>query len=84
MTGLDNKYIYDEVVEVSEDYFGPAANRFIDRIISNHLKKPPNKITRKDIKNIVSWTKLALGLITSNQEDIDEFISRLEKLGNNK
>jgi hypothetical protein len=41
--------IYLSLVSITGDYLGPAAERFIDRQISNHLEKEPQTITKKDV-----------------------------------
>ena len=72
--------LYDQMVEVTADYLGPAADRFIDRQIQSHLGKKPEEITRKDITTLISWSKLAMALLTSDNAIVDEFTDRLHAL----
>lgn len=71
---------YDEVMAVAEDYFGPAAQRMMGRLISNHLQKDPAAITTDDLEALTKWTRLAASLVTEDREAVDEFVERLRRL----
>jgi siroheme synthase (precorrin-2 oxidase/ferrochelatase) len=73
--------LYKQVVAVTTDYLGPAAIRFIDRQIENHLRKEPEDLKRSDLKILADWSRLALGLLTEDTRLIDEFTERLVALG---
>lgn len=79
---LKQRLLYREVTDIAEDYLGPVAPRFIDRIIENHLHIPPSEMTAKDLPKLITWVKLSVSLVTDQQDDIDEFVSRLEHLTN--
>lgn len=64
--------VYDQVVDITEDYLGPAADRFIKRQISFHLKKKPNELTVKDIPKLAEWIKVSLGLLTQDKAMVDK------------
>lgn len=70
--------IIDQVLEVSRDYLGPAAERFLDRQITTHLKKQPEKLTANDLKKIIDWLKLSMAVLTDNSKLVDEYALRLE------
>ena len=72
--------LYREVTNIAEDYLGPAAPRFISRIIENHLHKGPDEVTREDMPKIITWVRLSISLVTDNEEDIAEFTQRLDNL----
>lgn len=74
------KKLYEQMVDITADYLGPAADRFIDRQIQSHLSKKPEQLTRQDIKALVSWSRLAMALLTSDSSIVDEFTGRLNEL----
>jgi hypothetical protein len=72
--------LYEEVTKIAEDYLGPAAPRFVDRLISNHLHKSPEDLKRGDIKALTTWTRLAVSVITNEEETVEDFVQRLQVL----
>jgi hypothetical protein len=72
--------LYNHVLEITEDYLGPASPRFLDRLVMNHLGKPAAKISKNDLPQLVVWIKLATTMITSDQRSVAEFMERLENL----
>ena len=72
--------LHENVIDIAEDYFGPAAPRLINRLIINHLNKTPEKLTTRDLKDLVSWIKLTLGVVTDEPEVVDELSARLTAL----
>jgi hypothetical protein len=72
--------LYDDVVTITYDYLGPAADRFVVRQIRNHLQKDPAELQRKDLRQLIDWIQLAMRLISSDSEAIDQYISDLEAL----
>jgi hypothetical protein len=71
---------YQQVLSISEDYFGPAATRFVNRIATNHLDKPADKLTEKDLPELITWAQLAANIMSDNTAAIDEYVSRLREL----
>ncbi len=69
--------LYDEVVEITYDYLGPAASRFIAREIETHLAKNPEDLTKTDIPVLLDWSKLAIALLTDDKQIVDDFSKRL-------
>lgn len=69
--------LFLQVVKVTQDYLGPAAERFIARQIETHLKKKPDKLTKKDLAKLADWVKIAIGLLTEDSEQAKEFTKRL-------
>lgn len=69
-----------EVYTVAEDYFGPAASRFMDRLIISHLGKKPDKLTPRDMPELIEWTRVTASMLTENQATVDELVERLELL----
>lgn len=73
--------LYDSVIQITTDYLGPAAGRFIDRQIENHLQKQPQDLRKKDLDVLINWSKVAIALLTEDKAVVDEFSRRLAKLG---
>lgn len=76
--------LYDEVVNVTYDYLGPAADRFVIRQIRNHLRKKPEELQRKDLKQLIDWIQIAMRLISNDTKVIDEYVASLEDLAQTK
>ncbi len=65
---------------MTTDYLGPAARRFIDRQIENHLDKKPDDLTVKDLLSLVDWIRVAVSLLTEDTKLVKEFTGRLLSL----
>ena len=78
-----NSSVYEEVVRVTHVYLGPAADRFIARQVENHLHKPPARLTRADLLDLIDWIRAVVSLITEDSEIIEEYIGELQKLAAN-
>lgn len=72
--------IYDEVVRVTHVYLGPAADRFIERQVENHLHKSPGELSQDDLLNLVDWIRVVVSLLTEDNEIVEEYTSELLKL----
>jgi hypothetical protein len=72
--------IYNQVVKITHVYLGPAAERFIDRQVENHLHKAPNKLTRADLLSLIDWIRVVVSLLTEDSEIVEEYIHELRKL----
>lgn len=79
-----SKNLYQQVVDITADYLGPASKRFIDRQITNHLGKEPEKITNQDLDSLIDWIKIAIALLTEDKQLIQEFTDRLRALTNER
>lgn len=74
------KKLYTDVVQITEEYLGPAGKRFIDRQIRNHLKKEPGAISRSELKHLSEWSRLAFALLTNDNKLLKEYSDRLDGL----
>jgi hypothetical protein len=73
--------LYQQVTLITEEYLGPAAERFVARQISFHLDKTPEALTRDDLPKLIEWTRITFSLLTENRQLIDEYIGKIAKLG---
>lgn len=75
--------LMDQILEISQDYLGPAAERFIDRQVAAHLHKKPDRVTKEDLVKLIDWLKLSFSLLTDDSRMVNEYISRLRRLASN-
>lgn len=73
--------LYRQVVKVTQDYLGPAAERFVSRQIQTHLHKQPDALTEKDLVALVDWIKIAIALLTEDSKMVDDYARTLLALG---
>ena len=72
--------LYEQVVDVTMEYLGPAADRFITRQIKTHIGKEPEDLTEDDLEKLVDWIKLAIALLTEDSKMVDDFSTSLLQL----
>lgn len=76
--------LYSKVVKVSEDFLGPAGERFIRRQIVTHLNIEPENLEGKHLAELVEWIRLASAVITRDIDQVDAFVERLRELSSSK
>jgi hypothetical protein len=76
--------LIDQILEISQDYLGPAADRFVERQISTHLKKRPEKITNEDVYKLIDWIKLSFALLTNDTSMVEQYAKRLRLVADGK
>lgn len=72
--------LYDEVVAITHQYLGPAADRFVSRIIQSHLHKAPDRLQYKDLKDLITWFSLAMSFLSNDPVIAKEFEAKLRAL----
>ncbi|HXH04825.1 MAG TPA: hypothetical protein VNI82_00150 [Candidatus Nitrosotenuis sp.] len=77
---MPNGSLYKKTVKVSEEYLGPAGERFIRRQISTHLNIKPESLDKKNLSQLIDWSSIAFALMTKNSKDIDSFAEDLKAL----
>lgn len=75
-----NTSLYDQVVQVTHVYLGPAADRFIARQVENHLHKSPEELSPADLAGLIDWIRVVVSLLTEDNEIIEEYAAELQKL----
>ncbi|HVX58743.1 MAG TPA: hypothetical protein VG964_03345 [Candidatus Saccharimonadales bacterium] len=76
--------VFNQLLDVSQDYLGPAAERFLNRQIEAHVHKDPQTIERSDIANLSDWIKLSFALLTKDTAIVEEYITRLSLIAQGK
>ena len=72
--------LYERVVQITHIYLGPAADRFIDRQVQNHIQKDPAKLNTADLELLVDWIRVAVSLLTDDSEIVEEYVAQLQRL----
>jgi hypothetical protein len=72
--------LYDEVVGITYQYLGPAADRFVSRQMQNHLNKEPEQLLQKDLNDLIVWFCLAMGILSEEPKVVKQFEAELKEL----
>ena len=75
-----NSTLYAKAVQVTEEYLGPAGERFLRRQIEEHLNIKPEDLQEKNLSKLINWSSIAFALLTSNEKDINAFTNDLKSL----
>jgi hypothetical protein len=75
--------LVDRVINVTQNYLGPAGARFIKRQIIFHLKIKPQDLRREDLPKLVEWVKVSLALLTEDSQMVDRCERDILALGAN-
>lgn len=76
--------LYDQVVRISEDFLGPAGERFIRRQIETHLMIKPEELQPRHVPKLVDWMRLMFAMITNDSKIVDTFADQLLGLAKTK
>lgn len=76
----NGRSVYERVVHITHIYLGPAADRFIDRQIQNHLHKEPEALAVDDLAILSDWIRVAVAMLTDDAEIVEEYIRQLERI----
>lgn len=76
--------LYNKAVEVSEEYLGPAGERFIRRQINTHLGIEPESLKKSHMPKLTKWTELAFALLTDDSYQVKAYTDNLLSLGGQK
>ncbi len=77
---MASRSIYEQAVNITSDYLGPAADRFLTRQMIFHLKKKPAELTRDDIPQLAEWVKVSIAILTEDHKMVNEFSERIMNL----
>lgn len=69
--------LYDQAVIISEEFLGPAGERFIRRQIETHFKIEPEQLKSAHIPELVDWVRLTFTMLTDDTQHVDSFSRRL-------
>jgi hypothetical protein len=72
--------LYDQVSQITREYFGPVTDRFLSRQITSHLDKPADQLLPEDLPVLLTWTKLTLAHVTEDTDIIDDYVRKMTAL----
>jgi hypothetical protein len=75
-----SKPLYVELVDITKDYLGPVADRFVIRQIETHLSIQPSQLTSKNIAELAQWLILSMSLLISDTKAVENFRKRIRHL----
>ncbi|HSX16233.1 MAG TPA: hypothetical protein VLF40_05555 [Candidatus Saccharimonadales bacterium] len=75
---MKHLHYYHQVVRVTEDYLGPAAERFVKRQIEFRLGKEPEDIGLEDIPKLKEAIGAALGVLVKDKAIVDEAMQKFD------
>jgi hypothetical protein len=55
--------LYEQVLNVSKTYLGPAAEQFISRQCQAHLNKSASDLANADLTALAKWMEIGAGLL---------------------
>ena len=74
--------LYLEIVHITDHYFGPVADRFVQRQIRNHLQIEPAELKQADLPRLISWIRATLSVVTDDDQLINDYLEKLKGLAN--
>jgi hypothetical protein len=74
------QYYYRKVIDITEEFLGPAAERFVRRQIDFRLGKVPETIGRSDIPKLKETLGVALGLLIKDQKIVDQAMRKFDAI----
>lgn len=80
MTEPITDQLYRQVTLITEEYLGPAAERFVARQITFHLGKPPTQLASQDLPTLIEWATITFGLLTEDRRVVEEYTHKLQAL----
>ena len=72
--------LYDEVIRVTQVYFGPATRRFVDRQIRTHIGVEPRKLRKRHLTDLIDWMGVAMALVTEDRKVVNSYKAELRSL----
>jgi hypothetical protein len=74
------EHYYDRILEITKEYLGPAAERFVCRQISSHLKKQPADLMKADIPTLAIRIRSGLMILTRDEQVVEEAYHRINRI----
>ena len=75
-----NTSLYHQALLITQDYLGPAAERFMVRQITFHLHKTPLDLQVEDVPQLAQWVKMSISVLTDDVRIVDDFTRRILSL----
>jgi hypothetical protein len=72
---------YQRIIDITRDYLGPAAPRFVDRQINTYLKKTPETLDKSDLSMLAIRIRSGLVVLTEDPKVVEEAFQRITAVG---
>ncbi len=69
-----------QVVQVTSEYLGPSAERFIARQVENHLHKSPETLSCTDLEALIDWMSVAASLMIEDEKEVQSYTQSLHEI----
>ncbi|HTH72218.1 MAG TPA: hypothetical protein VL737_02535 [Candidatus Pristimantibacillus sp.] len=69
--------IYNEVIRLAREYFGPDTAKHIGKFISTHLGKPAEQMTKDELVSLTDWIKDAASFAADDKNVAEQYIQDL-------
>ena len=69
--------LYTDVVQITQDFLGPASERFIERQVKTHIHKDPRELDQNDLKQLSEWLKVAIALLTDDETTVKKYTDNI-------
>lgn len=79
----DTISLYEKAVKISEDYLGPAGERFIRRQITTHLEIEPEQLEKKHLAELAEWLHAAFAVLTRDVRYVNKYVNQIVELNSN-
>ena len=77
MTLKPRSTIYDEMIRLAHEYFGPDSARHVGKFVSVHLGKPAEKITKDELVSMIDWIKNEASYMTEDGALAERYVGDL-------
>ena len=71
--------LFDSALEVAKQYMGPAAEKFMNRQIKEHLGIEPANLTADKLPELATWC-ISSGKLVMGEDKAKEFAGKIKAL----
>lgn len=71
---------YSKLIQITEPYLGPVAERFVGRQVENHLHKKPTNLTKKDLETLVDWLAISIAHLSDDTKLVSRYKLELDEI----
>ena len=72
--------LYIKLIEITDQFLGPASDRFITRQIKNHLRIRPDQLQQSDLDPLIDWLQVSMAYLTDDGELVKDYVHKLKNL----
>jgi len=76
--------IYKQLYTLATKHFDVDPRNILDELIFYHLKIKPDKITKKDLSELIDWLEITSYLVINDSKVASSFITKTKTLAGSK